>query len=110
MKRLFWFAKTVINELDQRIHGCLFITAIGFQCDFAALAGSQHHHAHDALGIDPATITLDPDFTGMLAGSLRQLSRCAGMQTQFIDDFYFLFNHDAYMRPWKNVPPRRAHH
>ena len=33
--------------------------------DLAADAGGQHHHAHDALGVDAAFAPADPDFAGI---------------------------------------------
>jgi hypothetical protein len=49
-------------------------------------AGGQHHHAHDALGIDAAFAAADPDFAGEAAGQLGQLGRGARVQAQLIAD------------------------
>ena len=59
-------------------------------------ARRQHHHPHDALGIDAPAVALDPDVAAVLAGHLRQLGRGARMQAQLVDDFSFLLLHCAF--------------
>src|SRR5690606_22938736 len=95
----FRFAEAAVDEVDQRIHGFLLALAAGFQGDRAAVAGGQHHDAHDAFGIDAAFVALYPDVTRKLAGGLRQACRGAGMQPELVDDLYLSFNHVACRLP-----------
>jgi hypothetical protein len=40
----------------------------------SAPAGGQHHHAHDAFGVDAALAAREPDFAGKLPASLVSLA------------------------------------
>jgi hypothetical protein len=53
--------------------------------DHGAHAGGQHHHAHDALGVDAAVARL-MNIAGKTAGQLGELGRRAGVQAQLIAD------------------------
>ena len=67
--------------------------AIGLDGHFRTFAGRQHHHAHDAFGVDAARALAHPDLAFVLAGKLGQLGGCPGVQAQFVDDFGFLGQH-----------------
>ncbi len=62
------------------------LLAIGVNDHFASNACGQHHHAHDALGIDAALAFGNPNFTWKTTRQLGQLGRSSGMQAQLIAD------------------------
>ena len=49
----------IVDEFNEGVAAGLFILAIHFQQQFGALAGGQHHDAHDAFGIDPVTFFIE---------------------------------------------------
>jgi hypothetical protein len=51
---LLAFAEIVGNQGQQAVIASCLIGAVGFERDLRTLAGRQHHHAHDALGVDAA--------------------------------------------------------
>ena len=54
--RLLPFAELVVDQRNQGIQGGLLVIAFGLDLDLAAQACGQHHHAHDALGVDATAI------------------------------------------------------
>ena len=62
------------------------VLALGLDLDLGADACGQHHHAHDALGIDAAPVAAQVHLAAETAGQLGQLGRGAGVQTQLIAD------------------------
>src|SRR5450830_1356362 len=90
---LLAFAKPVINQGGERIDTCLLIIALGFQGHFRALAGGQHHDAHDGLGVDAARVAGQPDVALELGGELGKFGGGACVQSQLVDDFEFSLNH-----------------
>ena len=71
----------------------------------AADAGGQHHHAHDALGIDAAVAAREPDLAGIAARELGELGRGARMQAQLIADGHGCLDHCAFFLPGSAAPP-----
>ena len=63
------------------------IRTICLEVHRTTLGCSQHHYAHDALGIDSAAFATDPDLTSEASGELCQFGRRARVQTELIDDF-----------------------
>src|SRR5450830_751001 len=72
------FPEFVGHQRQQSVHGFLLARALGLEADRAAQAGSQHHDAHDALGIDAAFALGNPDFAGETARELGELGRGPG--------------------------------
>ena len=64
----------------------LLALAAGLKLHRAANAGSQHHDAHDAFGVDAPLTLGKPDFTGETAGQLGQFGGGARMQPELIAD------------------------
>jgi len=88
---LFAFAEFISNQSDQSRHGLVLVRPIErFNGDMAAFAGSQHHHAHNRLGVHPSLIAANPDFALKLAGELGKLARSPRMQPELVNDFHFL--------------------
>src|SRR5699024_3214767 len=58
----------------------------GIQSDGRPPGCGQHHHTHDALGIDALPFPGNVDFARKLAGQLSELCRCTRMQPQFVGD------------------------
>src|SRR5690606_39706705 len=69
----FAFAELVVDEGQQGRHRLLLALAAGLQRDFRAQAGGQHHHAHDALGVDAPLAAADPHLAGKAAAQLGEL-------------------------------------
>src|SRR5437868_5874463 len=69
----FALPEPVRDQRQNRFHSVLLVLAIGFHRDFAAKAGSQHHHPHDALGVDAALAAAHPHVAGVAAGQLGEL-------------------------------------
>src|SRR5471032_979690 len=92
-RALLAFAKPVVNQDGERVDASLLVFAISLQCHFGALAGGQHHHAHDGLGIDAARVAGQPHIALELGGQLRKFGGSACMQSQLVDDFEFFLNH-----------------
>src|SRR5664279_6170639 len=90
---LLALAELVGDELQHGLQS--LFGALAFRIDDYGrpLAGGQHHHTHDALGIDAAAAPLHPDLAGKGAGKLCQLGRSAGMQPELVDDFNFDARH-----------------
>ena len=83
------FAAIVMKPDNVPIVGLVFLLAQGLEQHLATQACCQHHDAHDALGIDAATIAGNPNFAGKLAGRLRQLGGGTCVQSELVDDFNF---------------------
>lgn len=88
-------AEAVANELDDGLQGFVGPLALGFDLDLAAFGGGKHHHAHDALGVDPSPVAADPDLAGKLAGELGELGRGPRVQSELVDDFDFGLGHGS---------------
>ena len=50
------FAEAIVDQFDHGVAAGHLVAAVDFQLQFYALARRQHHHAHDALGIDPVAL------------------------------------------------------
>src|SRR5476649_2552486 len=57
LRALLALTEFVVDQRGQRDDAGAFVGAVGFQRDLGALAGGQHHHAHDGLGVDAPRIT-----------------------------------------------------
>ena len=90
---LFAFAKLVVYQGQQRVHGLLLLRAIGLHLDLRTQACGQHHHAHDALGVDAALALAHPDLAGIAARKLGELGRGTGVQTQLVADGDAVLDH-----------------
>ena len=93
LARLFVFAEAIADQFNQRLVAGLFIAAIHFQFEFDPLAGSEHHNAHYALGIDPISVAPDKDFAFELASTVDQLGCRPRMQSELVYDGNVLFDH-----------------
>src|SRR4051794_22790777 len=60
---LLTFSEFVGDEGEERVHRFLFALADGFDRHLAAIPGGQHHHAHDALGVDAPLSPGEPHLT-----------------------------------------------
>src|SRR6516225_2155796 len=87
--RLLGFAEAFSDQLEHCGQGSIGILAFGVDDDTCALAGGEHHHAHDALRVDPLSVAFEPYVGGKLAGGLRQFRRGSRMQAQLVDDWRF---------------------
>ena len=56
------FAELGVDQVAQGRHRLLLIRTFGLDLDLRPEASRQHHHAHDALGVDPATRTRQVNF------------------------------------------------
>src|SRR5258708_38303897 len=90
---LFPFPESVADQPEQGHHRLGFIRTVGLDHDGRAFGGGEHHHAHDALGIDPAAVARDPYVGGEFAGELRELGRRARVQPQLVGDLNFPLLH-----------------
>src|SRR5690606_39957216 len=88
-------AEAVGDQLLDRLQGFVFLLALGVDGDRAALGCGQHHHAHDALGVDAAAVALEPDLARKSAGELGELGRGACMQPELVDDGGVSSRHSA---------------
>ena len=86
MEALFAFAKLVVDQRDQSVHGFLRLITDGFELDARANASRQHHDTHDAFGVDATLAFADPHFTRKTACEFGELGGRTGMQAQFIAD------------------------
>src|SRR3989344_5327128 len=91
ISRMAWssslvFTKLIINQRNQSFHSRFFVRTVGYYSNLATFAGSQHHHTHDAFGVNASTVALDPNFTVKLTGSLSELGRSAGVQAELVGD------------------------
>src|SRR6185369_11212780 len=69
------------------------VGALGLDHDGGALAGGQHHHAHDALGVHAPAVARQPDLARELARGLGELGRGPRVQAQLVDDLSFRLGH-----------------
>src|SRR5687767_8568678 len=83
---LLTFAELVLDQCAQGVHRCLLVLTVGLDFDLAAGTGGQHHHAHDALGVDAAAVAAHVNVALKTARQLGQLGRCAGVQAELIAD------------------------
>src|SRR4051812_49867630 len=83
---LLAFAELVVDESDDRRHRLRLVLAFGLDLDLAAETRRQHHHAHDALGIDAAAVPGKEDLAAEAAGQLGELGRRARMQPELVID------------------------
>ena len=83
---LFAFAKLVVDQGQSRRQGLFLALAHGLDHHLAAQTSGQHHHAHDAFGIDASLAFAHPDFARKAARQFGQFGRSAGVQPQFIAD------------------------
>src|SRR5438046_1541591 len=81
---LLALAELVVDEGAQRRHGGLLVVTFRLDLDFAAQSGGQHHHAHDALGVDAAAVAAQEDLAAEVPGELAELGRCAGVQAELV--------------------------
>src|SRR6266850_2718379 len=84
---LFAFAESIAYKLQDRGERLLGVGAFGLDGYGGALAGGEHHHAHDAFRIDPPLVARDPDLRSERARGLGELRRGARVQAQLVDDF-----------------------
>src|SRR5574340_1746227 len=71
----FPLPEAVADQAGECDDGLRLVGAGGFDGDAAALVGGQHHHPHDAFGIDPAAVAREPDVALKLARERGQLGR-----------------------------------
>jgi hypothetical protein len=85
-ERLLPLAELVVDQRNNPIHRRLLVAALGFDLDFAAHARGQHHHAHDAFGVNSPAVAAHEDLALKAAGQLGELGRSPRMQAQLIAD------------------------
>ena len=74
--------------------GCVLVLALGPDGNLGSLLGGQHHHAHDALAIDPIDVAFGKIDLGLeLRRRLHQERGWTSVDTQWIVDGGRLFNH-----------------
>src|SRR4051812_46003032 len=83
---LLAFAELVVDESDDGGHRLRLVLALRLDLDLGAQACRQHHHAHDALGIDATTVPREEDLAAKAAGQLGELGRRARMQAELVTD------------------------
>ncbi len=82
-----------VEQCSHVVQCSFLIGALGAQRDRRADAGGEHHHAHDALGIDLAA-TMDQECIALIAlQQLHELGRCARMQAKLVADRDLAFKH-----------------
>jgi hypothetical protein len=83
----------IVDQLFQSSNGrCLVNTASSNR--YAGIFGSrQHHNTHDALGIDLSAVAREGDMATELAGQFDQLGGRAGVQSEFVPNQDFGFDH-----------------
>src|SRR6185369_5808256 len=91
--RLPPFPETVADQAADRVHGLHFVRAVDLERDFRSLAGRQHHHAHDALGVHLAAVARDLHVALEFRRELRQLGRGPRVQPQLVDDLNLALVH-----------------
>src|SRR5262245_444909 len=86
-------SELVAHQRGDRRCGLRLVAALGLELDLGALAGRQHHHAHDALGIHTTTSSAPVHLAGKAAGQLGELGRRARMQPQLVIDREYGLDH-----------------
>ena len=81
---LLTFAELIVNETRQRVGCRLLIRAVDFDFHNGAYPSSQHHHSHDAFGIDATFVADHEDITLETTSQLGEFGRSSGMQAELI--------------------------
>ena len=84
---------------------------LGLERHLRALAGGEHHHAHDALGVDAAAVARHRDVALVLRRELRELGRRARVQAELVDDLNLALLHttgSSSMCSTPSQPPETA--
>lgn len=84
---LFVFAELVAEQrldIEQSLFG---ISSSGIHLNRNAQAGSKHHDAHYALGIDALSSAGNENIAAEPAGQLGELGRRAGVQAQLVANY-----------------------
>ena len=76
-----------------RLGSLRLVGAFDFKFDLGAEPGGQHHHAHDALGVDAPAIAGKVHFAGKAAGQLGEFGGGARVQAEFVIDLENGFDH-----------------
>src|SRR4051812_16195988 len=59
---LFIFPKTACHKLRDRLHRVGFVVAARFYGNRRTFCSGEHHHTHDAFGVDALATSAQPDF------------------------------------------------
>ena len=87
------FAELVFHQLRHRVERRVGVRAGGFDPDPAALAGGEHHHAHDALRVHAPAVPRQPHVGAELGRDLRHLGRRARVQAELVLDLNLALRH-----------------
>ena len=87
------FVELACKQIRDGDDDSLLIRTIGANGQRRADAGSQHHHAHDALGVDLAAAADQPYGSFESLNKLHQLRRCTCMQAELVGNDNLLFKH-----------------
>jgi hypothetical protein len=82
-------AETRRDQARQRGNRFFLVRAGGLDHQGRALGGRQHHHPHDALGIDSTRALGHPDFALEPGRQLRDLGRWPRVHAKLVDDDRF---------------------
>ncbi len=93
--RLFIFFEAVVDKTDQGMHGLLLVGPFGLYGKVCAFARSEKHERHDAFTIDSFSVQDEPNITAKILCSIGKFGCRARVQTEFVDNFRFLFQHLA---------------
>src|SRR5450432_2664361 len=80
------FAELVVDECHKRIHRLTLVFALGLDLDLGADPRGQHHHAHDALGIDAPAVAAEENLAAKASRELGELGRRARVQAELVID------------------------
>jgi hypothetical protein len=80
------FGQIVPDQCDDGVQRFRLVGAVGFEHDTAPLDRRQHHHAHQALGVDPAAVSRQRHVALVLRGEAGELGTRRRVQPPLVDD------------------------
>lgn len=87
------FLEFASDEVGDGVERGVGVGAIGAYGDDRAVAGGEHHQAHDALAIDFLAILLDEDVGLEAIGRFDKLGGRTGVDAELVEDGEILFGH-----------------
>lgn len=93
------FLELAGDEILKGGHRGIGVRTVGADGDDGAVAGGEHHQAHDALAIDFLTILLNEDVRLETVGGFDELRRRAGMDAELVENGEIFFGHEDRLSP-----------
>ena len=87
------FLELASDQVGDGVERGVGVGAIGAYGDDRAVAGGEHHQAHDALAIDFLAILLDEDVGLEAIGRFDKLGGGTGVDAELVEDGEILFGH-----------------